>query len=127
METETKDQPANVAQSDKGAALSSSALLACPFCGGEAMIKRGPLGGLHELQVYCLHCHATSAVVHEDVPNRVRELWNKRTLDGNVRSLLVSCDSELSAYAAGRPLDKDTAECLSYRCRRIYEPRQANS
>lgn len=34
-----------------------------------------------------------------------------------VRECLVDCDSDLSAYAHGRPLTKDTALRLSYKCR----------
>lgn len=35
----------------------------------------------------------------------------------DVSDLLMECDSELSARAAGRPIEKDTAFNLSVRCR----------
>ena len=37
------------------------------------------------------------------------------------RKLLVECDSEFSAYAYGRPLDKGAAFELSLKCRYAYE------
>lgn len=38
-----------------------------------------------------------------------------------IKSALVDADSELSAYAASRPLDKETARRVAGRCRTAYE------